>query len=201
MNFAVLDTRQYRSRPEQTILGDTQERWLYRTLEESDSVWNSLAQQVLMAPLDRQVGEEVRRSSDQWPAYEAGRQRLMQFFSRHPDMNPIVLTGDSHKNWVNDLLAEPEDVSAKVVATEFAGTSISSGGDGQLTLPNAEGLMAENPFLKYLNAERGYVLCDVTPDRWTSHYRTVPYVTRPGAPVMTRQSFVVETGKPGAEFA
>jgi alkaline phosphatase D len=57
-------------------------------------------------------------------------------------------------------------------------------------------VLAENPFVKFHNAERGYVVCDVTPDRWRADFRTVEYVSRKGAPLETRASFVVESGQP-----
>jgi alkaline phosphatase D len=37
----------------------------------------------------------------------------------------------------------------------------------------------------------------VTPQRWTSDYRVVPFVTTPGAPISTRTTLVVEHGRPG----
>ena len=51
-----------------------------------------------------------------------------------------------------------------VVATEFVGTSITSGGNGSLGTKKAETVMAENPCVKFFNAQRGYVRCTVTPD-------------------------------------
>ncbi|WP_279632541.1 hypothetical protein [Streptomyces sp. Tu 2975] len=39
----------------------------------------------------------------------------------------------------------------------------------------------------------------VEPERWTSDFRVLPYVTRPGAPVSTRASVVVEDGVPGVQ--
>jgi len=42
------------------------------------------------------------------------------------------------------------------------------------------------------------VRCTLTPSLLTSDYRTLPYVSRPDAPVETRATFVVEDGKPGA---
>jgi len=44
--------------------------------------------------------------------------------------------------------------------------------------------------------ERGYVVCEVSPGQWRSDYRTVEYVTRPGAPLNTRASFVMTDGDP-----
>jgi alkaline phosphatase D len=55
--------------------------------------------------------------------------------------------------------------------------------------------------MKYHDARRGYVRCEITPDRWTTEYRQVPFVTRAGAPVQTAATYVVTNGKPGAERA
>jgi len=213
--FAVLDTRQYRTDqpngdgnkppgtavydPQATLLGAEQEQWLYSTLRSSPSRWNVLAQQVMMGRVDRVPGELVAYSMDQWPGYEQNRQRLLKFFAESKIANPIVLTGDIHANWVNDLQVDSSDARSPVVGTEFVGTSISSGGDGTETVKSTAGVLSENPFVKFFNAERGYVSCEVTPREWRSHYRTVPYVTRPGAPLVTRKSFVVADGRPGAE--
>jgi alkaline phosphatase D len=61
--------------------------------------------------------------------------------------------------------------------------------------------MAENPHIKFFNAQRGYVRCDVTPQRWQTDFRIVAAVTKPNEPVSTRASFVVENGKLGATRA
>jgi alkaline phosphatase D len=50
--------------------------------------------------------------------------------------------------------------------------------------------------VKFFNAERGYVRCEVTSQTWRTDFRTVPYVSRPGAPINTRATFVVESGTP-----
>ena len=62
-------------------------------------------------------------------------------------------------------------------------------------------VMAENPHLKFFNNRRGYVRCTVTPALLTSDFRTVSFVSQPGAPVRTQASFVVENGRPGAQLA
>jgi alkaline phosphatase D len=41
------------------------------------------------------------------------------------------------------------------------------------------------------------VRCEVTAKTWRSDYRTVEYISRPGAPLNTRASFVVEDGQAG----
>ncbi|HEY1110375.1 MAG TPA: hypothetical protein VGE76_17120, partial [Opitutaceae bacterium] len=58
-----------------------------------------------------------------------------------------------------------------------------------------ESLLSENPSVKFHNAERGYVRCEVTPKQWRTDFRTVPYVTKRNAPLATRATFVVEAGR------
>ena len=209
VDFHVLDTRQYRTdqpcgdgnklpceeslNPDATLLGGEQRQWLMRGLERSPAQWNVLAQQVMMAPVDRKPGPELTRSMDQWPGYEAERRRLLEFFRQRKIANPVVLTGDIHTNWANELLAS-ENPESEPVAAEFVGTSISSGGDGRQAPPSLSELLAENPFVKFHNTERGYVSCEITPREWKSHFRTVEYVTRPGAPLNTRASFALQNG-------
>jgi alkaline phosphatase D len=59
-------------------------------------------------------------------------------------------------------------------------------------------VLAENPFVRFHNDQRGYVRCDLTPQEFRADYRVVPFVTREGATIGTRASFVVEDGHPGA---
>ena len=213
--FFVLDTRQYRSDqpcedrrgplcpdafdPAATLLGPEQEQWLVDGLDRSQSQWNVLAQQVMMAQVDTEVGAGDRYNMDKWSGYDVARNRLLGYIGERQPANPIVLTGDIHSNWVNDLKVDFRDPDAATVATEFVGTSISSGGDGSDGQERADRYKSENPFVKFFNGQRGYVRCAVTPDEWRSGYRVVEYVTRPDSPIFTRATFVVEDGRPGAE--
>ena len=214
-SFLVLDTRQYRSDqpcgdrvkpvcpgvldPAATLLGPDQEAWLQDRLITSASKWNVIPQQVMMARVDLASGDEEAVGMDIWGGYEVERRRLMEFLAARRPPNPVVLTGDIHTNWVNDLKVDYTDPLAPTVATEFVGTSISSGGDGSDTRDSTEGILAENPAVKFYNSQRGYVSCDVTPGQWLSHYRVLDYVSRPDSPISTRSSFVVLDGQPGAE--
>ena len=115
------------------MLGAAQERWLLDALDKSTSRWNVLAQQVLMAQVDFAAGPDRRVT--RWTsgtAYQADTADACTSSSRErKPSNPIVLTGDIHSNWVNDLKADYRDPSRATIGTEFVGTSISSGGDGQ----------------------------------------------------------------------
>ncbi|HVR35206.1 MAG TPA: alkaline phosphatase D family protein, partial [Methylomirabilota bacterium] len=209
--FSVLDTRQYRTdqpcgdgnkppcdevmNPLATLLGENQRNWLVRGLGASSARWNVLAQQVMMARVDRRPGPEVAHSMDQWPGYEVERRRLLRLLHELRIANPVTLAGDIHSNWANELIADFDGLDGRSVGTEFVGTSISSGGDGSRTPRDLDRLLAENPFVKFHNAERGYVSCQVTPKEWRTDYQAVEYVTREGAPLVTRASFVVEDGR------
>ncbi|MEM7371379.1 MAG: alkaline phosphatase D family protein [Bacteroidota bacterium] len=216
LEFNVLDTRQYRTDqpcgdksgplcdavfdPKATMLGTRQEKWLAKQLRSSKSRWNVLAQQVMMASIDRDPGAGQRFSVDQWPGYDASRRRLMNFLGNENISNPIVLTGDIHSNWVNELKVDYSRPEEKTVGVEFVGTSITSGGDGSLKPDGYEGLMRDNPFLKFHSRERGYVKCVVTPSEWKTDFQAVEFVTKRGAPLITRANFVVEHGRRAVEI-
>jgi alkaline phosphatase D len=182
-------------------MGGEQRDWLFNGLARSGAVWNTVAQQVMMARADRKPGEGVLYSMDQWPGYEFERRRVLKFLHERKIGNAVVLAGDIHTNWANDLIADFDDLGSKTVATEFVGTSISSGGDGLNKPKDLDLLLSDNPFVKFHNAERGYLKCEVDAKAWKTDYRTVPFVAKPGAPIHTRASFVVEPGKPGLQKA
>ncbi len=209
-SFHVLDTRQYRSDqvgedlqapspavldPHRTLLGEQQREWLYDGLDRSTAGWNVLAQQIMMARVDFKAGPEEEIALDKWAGYEAERRAVLRHFQEHHIANPVVITGDIHTNWANEIPGDPARPDAPPAAVEFVGTSISSSGDGQERADRMAALQSENPFVKFYNGERGYVRCEVTPAAWRSDYRTVPYISRPGAPLNTRASFVVESGQ------
>ncbi|NNE00160.1 MAG: alkaline phosphatase [Pirellulaceae bacterium] len=214
-NFHVLDTRQYRTdqpngdhqKPmtgkvfdsNTTMLGRAQENWLMSNLLQSQSTWNVLAQQVMMAPLNRGDADERRYSMDQWPGYEFSRRRLLQFFHDRQVPNPVVLTGDIHVNWVNNLQLDFQDPHSPLIGTELVGTAMTSGGNGGNKIAEFERAAAQNDFVQWYNSNRGYVSCDLTADSWTSHFRVTPFVDKPGSPMVTKASFVIEAGQPGVK--
>ena len=214
VEFQVLDTRQYRTpqpcgdgnKPlcdevfstDATLLGVAQEDWLTARLSKSPAKWNVLAQQIMMGRVDRNPEEGVAMSMDQWSGYDVPRTRLLSWLRDHKISNPVVLTGDIHSNWVNDLKPNFDDAQEQPVATEFVGTSISSGGDGAETRKDTAGVLRDNPFVKFYNAERGYVRCTITPKAWESDYRVVTSVTQPTFEALSRAKFTVEAGTAGA---
>jgi len=213
----VLDTRQYRSDQacgdgthiipcgewadrSRTMLGAAQERWLFDGLASSRASWQILAQQTMVAPFDERPGPEVRLPMDMWSGYPAARDRLLGAVAERARNRTVVLTGDIHSSWVNELKSSFSSPAAPTVAVEFAGTSISSGGDGaeRASWVN-ERALAESPHIKWHNARRGYIACTVTPEVWRAEYRMVPFVSRPDAPIQTGSRWRMTRGRAGVE--
>ena len=117
--FLVLDGRQYRTpqpnddkpsdindaarSPKNTMLGKRQFGWLKDSLAGSKATWNVLANQVIMAQIDRKEGPERQFPMDDWCGYVHERNELMKFIQDRKIANAVVITGDNHTNWVNDL--------------------------------------------------------------------------------------------------
>jgi alkaline phosphatase D len=142
MTVNVLDTRFYRSDqpcgdgiktdckealdPNRTMLGETQERWLYDGFRNASARWNVLAQQVMMMRNNRSPDPAVMSlSMDKWDGVPAARDRLFAAISDSRLANPVVLTGDVHNNWAGVLKREFSDDKSDTLGVEFVATSIS----------------------------------------------------------------------------
>ncbi|MBA2426268.1 MAG: alkaline phosphatase D family protein [Actinobacteria bacterium] len=213
--FRVLDTRQYRDDhpcgdgetprcaealdPSVTMTGPPQERWLLNGLERDERKWNIIAQQVLMAELDHKEGPGKIFWNDSWDGYPLARARILRHLESRNINNPVVITGDWHSTFVNDLLLNFNKPESEPVATEFVGTSISTNGDAEVYGPYYGPFIPFNEHIKFFDGDRrGYVRCTVDQDQWVSDLRMVTTVSRRDAPVYTLASFAVENGRAGA---
>lgn len=216
--FNVLDTRQYRSDqpcgdgetprceaaldPEKTMTGDRQERWLLNNLDRSQTRWNIIAQQVLMAELDHQVGSGEIFWNDSWDGYPLARNRILSHIADRQIANPVVITGDWHSTFVNDLKLDFKNPKSPTVAAEFVVTAISTGGDNNGYEDYYGRFIPENPHIKFFDGDRrGYFRVNLNHQRWQTDLRIVTTVTQADAPVYTLASFVVENGRLGVQQA
>ncbi|MFJ3503075.1 MULTISPECIES: alkaline phosphatase D family protein [unclassified Streptomyces] len=211
--FDILDTRQYRSdqaygdgwqvpgpeseEPSRTLTGAAQERWLLDGWRRSRARWNLLPQQVVFAERRDRPTADFKLSMDSWDGYPASRQRILAGAEAAGVENLMVLTGDVHVSYGLDLKADFRDPASRTVGTEIVTTSITSGKDGADRPSNYDKLMQANPHLRFFNGRRGYVKVSLDRESARADFRTVPYVTTPGAPVTTAASFVTEAGNPG----
>ena len=176
------------------VLGEAQEAWLYRNLDRSRAHWKVLAQQIMVMDLDRKEGPEPGFNLDSWAGYSIPRQRLLDRLRERRISNTVVLTGDEHQNYAGELYRDSRNPEGAPIASEFVGTSISSSGDGQDQRADGRRYLADNPFLKFNNAQRGYVVCDVTPERWQTEFKVLDKVSERGGTLSTRAKFAVASG-------
>jgi alkaline phosphatase D len=216
----LLDTRQYRTdqpggasndfgpeaagdgNADGTLTGPQEEAWLVDQLHGSSATWNVIGQQTMVsrtrfvAPPPNSV-----LNLDQWDGYGSFRQRVFDSMAASGATNLVVLSGDIHSAWVNDLRTNFDD-PATTMATEFVSTSISSDFPAAL-IPVAElSNQLFNPHVRYFDAtRRGYLRCTVTPTAWTTEIRTSATIDSAAETVTTTATWVVDAGHAGAHPA
>ena len=223
--FHVLDDRQYRAthacppanrggsssikrscrelgQPGRSMLGMDQEAWLAASLTSSTARWNIVAQQTPMgqsSQLPIIKPSDGRFWNDGWDGYPAARSRFFDALQASKAANPIVLSGDVHTFYSTDLQRDfnrRSSASNPVIASEFCGTSVTSG-----SRPQARTLqyVDMNPHVKYGRSDkRGYMLMEITPNRTTTHFMGLADVKDAKTPVATLASFAVQDGVAGA---
>ena len=179
----VLDTRQYRTRqpcssPVQpggrvveacpavfdghaTLLGHKQEAWLGDGLRREGALWSLVVQQTLFARLSLPQGGDARYS-DIWDGYEAGRSRLLDDLRRPSVRNPVILSGDVHSFWLNEVGADGATGRAPA-AVEVVTSCLASKNGPEALFRSAQ---ERNPHVRLLdNRHAGYVRLAVSPKK------------------------------------
>ena len=217
--FHVLDDRQHRSHPacsetsggkllvdcaervdpNRTMLGAVQEAWLKEGLARASTRWNLIAQQTLMAQLDRGKDGKPAFWADGWDGYAAPRQRLLAAVAASPVRDTLVLGGDVHSFWATDLRRDFDAPSAPTIATEFVGGSITSQGPAESQVKT---LVARNPHIRYARSGRnGYALVALDAKAEHVDFRMVDTVKSEQSAISNGARFVVEAGRPGVVAA
>jgi alkaline phosphatase D len=137
--------------------------------------------------------------TDDWDGYPANRTRLLQHIADSKVSNPVVVGGDIHSFFANDLRIDFDDTASPVVATEFVGTSISSYGPPYELLAQT---LPDNPHVHFFESRRrGYVCVDLERAQMQLRMRVVSDAHDPDADIATLQTFAVEGGRPGVVAA
>jgi alkaline phosphatase D len=221
VEFSVLDGRQYRWReacyrppnnggghpetdlscpelhdPRRSFLGMEQEQWLYDGFARSTTRWNVIAQDQLMAEFKERQGDgSIGWWTDDWNGYPEARARLLTQIRDSKVRNPVVIGGDIHSFWANDLKLDNADPHSPIIASEFVGTSITSFGPPYETF---KAWLPDNPHVHFFESRRrGYALVEATPERMDVAMRVVSDVIDPNATIATLKSFIVENGRAG----
>lgn len=213
----VLDTRQYRTGhpcetpeepggrivqgcaeatdPAQTMLGKAQEQWLEKSVARENGRWSLITQQTLFSRLVLPSGSDALYS-DIWDGYGATRDRVLQALARPEIRNPVIVGGDVHSFWVNDVKKDFARPESPTVATEIVTSCLASRNGPEALFGPAPAL---NPHVRFLdNAHAGYTLLDVRPDRLSVDMRAVSDLAVPDSSSFSLSRHVIEDGRPGA---
>ena len=162
--------------PDRQLLGEEQEAWLLERLSTSAAQWKLLAQQVMMGQIIVQPGVDDGPHrpliSDPWDGYEAARRTVYAHIADQGIADVVVLTGDIHTSWANELTVDPLDpayydpeTGDGAVAVEFVTPGITSPGL-PVNMATVDALLLNNPHVKWVDlANRGYMTIDVNVDR------------------------------------
>ena len=184
--------------PDRQLMGEAQEQWVateLRRSKEANTPWQVLGNQVLVAPVNAPdlsatpapLADALERlrpgvkqllrltrfpfplNTDSWDGYPAARARLLASI-RAAGGNTIVVTGDTHTAWANEL----NDASGRV-AVEFGATSITSPSDADYFVAAgidfAGGVRARNPHVKWNDPlSRGYLVLTLTPEQANAEF-------------------------------
>lgn len=239
-DLIVLDTRNYdrsitdlnwntdyvtsiRNDAGRSLMGSAQENWFYRTLSESQSrgaAWRVIGNQIVFSRVNISSwfgSPEEPFNVDQWDGYTANRNRTLHHLYSNEIDNTLMLAGDSHANWVSDLLWEdPESApfasvnngesipaydqssGAGAIGVEFAVTAVSSSGfSGNVAATNeqARKLVRDNEELMWSEGYfRGYLKLCLSKSEAKAEYWGVPTVKSRNAYDIPLANFTVEAG-------
>jgi alkaline phosphatase D len=192
--------------PSRTLLGFDQEAWLAERLSLSQSrgvTWRLLGQQVMMAQLSVSGGQTLF-NLDQWDGYRPARQRLFDTARTNKIDNLVVLTGDIHTSWANELTDNPWNPAGYdpatgrgVLGVEFVTPAVSSTGivNPVEAAQTAAFLRSVSPHMKYVELnKRGYVLLDLDRERIQGEFWHVATVDAPSRDETLAAAFINEAG-------
>lgn len=206
--FHMLDTRQHRNDQacgdgwkicsdadlaSRSLPGNSQESWLLDGLGQHLGTWDIIGQQVFFARRFNSTGA----SMDSWDGYRASRARIQQGWVDRAVRNPVVLTGDVHRAWGNDLKADYNNANSATIGSELVTSSVTSSGDGDATTTIPD--VGTNPWLKFYSNRRGYIRATVSPTQMSADFRAVAKVSEHDAAASTLKSFVIQEGQPGLQ--
>ena len=178
---------------ERSMLGETQEQWLFDNFGTAECKWNCLVQTTVMAPFDRTAGPDVNYETDGWDNYAANRDRIVQHIEQREIRNCVALGGNIHAFYAGTL--QPG-------VTEIVTTSITASGGGRERYDDVNGRRDENPGMQFFdNRYHGYTLLEFSRDHIEVTLRMVADVEVADSPISTRQTMIINDGKVGVDIA
>ncbi|MDK1476487.1 alkaline phosphatase D family protein [Streptomyces sp. 549] len=202
LELTVLDLRSHRSAqnlPDGTILGAQQKDWLVRGVERAPDTWHCWANSIMLSQLRGRPGGPFM-FTDQWDGFLNERREVLGRVHDAGLEDLVVVTGDWHSAFVDDVRVDFDDPDSPVLGTEFTAHSVSSSAYSPTwNAANGPLMGRANPHLQYFEGNRyGYDVHEVTAAHWTTRMRVVADRRDPHSPVTTLTSFRVRRGTAGA---
>ncbi|KAI0362352.1 hypothetical protein OH77DRAFT_1432930 [Trametes cingulata] len=225
LDLTMLDTRQYdrditdsppvidsiADETNRSLMGTNQENWFFQTLsasKERGAIWRVVGQQIVFTQLNETGGYTMGTYyQDAWDGYRANRARVLDHLYRNKISNTLILSGDSHANWVSDL-AHPNDTTTYnpitgegAIGVEFAGTAVtSSSAFGAGIQPAAADKISQN-YVK-INEDlqwsegsyRGFFTLTLNTTTATATYYAMRNISNPNLDGFASATFVVKAG-------
>ncbi|KAF2968150.1 hypothetical protein GQX73_g5429 [Xylaria multiplex] len=186
-----------------SLMGSHQENWFYNELSKSSkrgAAWRVIGNQILFS----RIYESYGLSGDNWSGYSANRNRTLKHLYENNIGNNVFLAGDSHQNWVSDLvwLDEKEynpETGDGSIGVEFAGTAVSSTGQNSPILPartQSQYRVGNNSQLQWQDGYyRGYIFLSVKQDSVEARFYGSPSVASRNSWDLPLANFTVVSGE------
>ncbi len=155
--------------PARHMLGPQQLSWLSTEMQASNAQWKIIGQQVMMAPLEIPLVGPF--TSDAWDGYRAERNRFYDTILVKNIENVVVLTGDIHTAWANNLEKDNDKVGVEFIASSITTMNV--------PFPVTQSIIQlANPHIKYINLDQhGYFILDINKQRTQADYYFVGDIT------------------------
>jgi len=140
-------------------------------------------------------------NTDAWDGYPAARERFYQAMSDVGVRDLLVLTGDTHEYWANDLRRQDGTKMGVELGTAGVTSPGSSVYFGQEAARYSEMLNARNTDIRYHDPfQKGYIVLRLTQDKADAEYVTVDTVTEPAYTAKVEKSFGIMRKGGSLEF-
>ena len=195
-----------------SMMGPRQENWFYNQLMNSKArgaAWRIIGSQTVFSRLNESIayGNMNPLDYDAWDGYLANKNRTLSLLYSNNITNNIMISGDSHANWVSDLVwldSHPYDQASGngSIGVEFAGSAVSSPSPAGQNISIARAnnasmyLTKDNRELQWSELYyRGYYELTVSASEAKAQYFGMPTIANANPNEISLANFTVRSGE------
>lgn len=212
--------------PDRYMLGDKQLRYLSKTLRKSKrnkKPWRVICNQIIMAEViapdmtafkDTQAIKELEKTwpdvkeflaftalglplnLDAWDGYPAAREKLFETAAQANARDLLVLTGDTHEFWANELRTKGGAKAGIELGTGGVTSPGSATYFGEAAQTFSQQLVSGNDMVKYHDpSHKGYMRLTMTPNATNVKFISVGDITKPNYVAKEIATFTINPGE------